>query len=498
MGSSLLRSIVLLPILLAAIPLAAADGEPRTLAVPEGRHVLTDGVFDAGEWNDAAALPLGDVELLAKRDPRYLYLALRFADGKHSGLDLYLAGDSGARRMFHSSSELGVKRREPDGWSEYDWNVRGWVANPVGIVRGTETLVIHEPDGFELQLAREMLAAEGLGGSEIRLAFRLKRPEVTVPEGAEAAEPEEWIVLDLAAFDSPDLAAAEPDPAQALRQAASDGDRAEVARLLASGVDVNEASSSGGTALMFAAYGDHAEIVEDLLKAGAEPDVGDRFGDPATHWAAYGGAAAAVDSLLDGGADPKVVTHHGDALAIAMRRGFPAIVETVSRHTGTGTGETPLHVAARGDDAAEIDRLLVDGAKVDAENRIGYTPLMEAAREGHVETVKRLLAAGADPAHTGNALGMGMTALHLAADRDRPEVARLLLSRGVPVDVANAQRTTPLAWALGEGSTETALVLLDAGADPARKDENDFSALDMVEYLEDEELRRRIREAADR
>ena len=85
-----------------------------------------------------------------------------------------------------------------------------------------------------------------------------------------------------------------------------------------------------------------------------------------------------------------------------------------------------------------------------------------------------------------------------ASDGDRAEVARLLLSRGVPVDVGNAQRTTPLAWALEEGSTETALVLLDAGAELAREDENDFSALDMVEYLEDEELRRRILEAADR
>jgi uncharacterized protein len=290
-------------------------------------------------------------------------------------------------------------------------------------------------------------------------------------------------------------AAGADDPAQELRKAASDGDRDVVARALAAGVGVDEASASGGTALMFAAFGDHAEIVTMLLEAGAAADRGDRFGDPAIHWAAYGGAAAAVDALLAGGADPAIVTHHGDALAIAMRRGFPAIVDRLVRHTGTSTGATPLHVAARAGELAEVERLVAAGGAVEAQNRIGYTPLMEAAREGHTDVLTRLLAAGADPVHRGNTLGMGMTALHLAADRDRAEVARILLARGVPVDAGNAQATTPLAWALGEGSLDTARVLLDAGANPAIEDDNDFSALDMVEHLDDQELRKRLQAA---
>jgi ankyrin repeat protein len=308
--------------------------------------------------------------------------------------------------------------------------------------------------------------------------------------------PASWPVLAA----TPLLAA--DDPAEARREAASEGDREAVARALAAGVDVDSASASGGTALMYAAYGDHADLVADLLAAGAEADRGDRYGDPAIHWASYGGAAAAVEALLDGGADPTVKTHHGDALAIAMRRGFPEIVESLVRHTGTGTGDTALHVAARAGDAAEIERLLAAGseagAEVDSENRIGYTPLMEAAREGRSEAVSRLLEEGADPEHRGNALGMGMTALHLAADRDQAEVARTLLSRGVAVDAGNAQGTTALAWALGEGAHETAKVLLDGGADPTVEDQNGFSALGMVEYLDDAELRERLTAAAER
>jgi len=284
-------------------------------------------------------------------------------------------------------------------------------------------------------------------------------------------------------------ALAETDPGAALRQAASEGDRVEVDRLLASGVEVDAASASGGTALMYAAYGNHAELVAALLAAGADADRGDRFGDPAIHWASYGGAAAAVDALLAAGADPTIVTHHGDALAIAMRRGFPDIVESLVRHTGTGTGDSALHRAARGGDLAAVDQALAAGEAPDVENRIGYTPLMEACREGRVEVVRRLLGAGADVAHRGGALGMGMTALHLAADRDQAQVARLLLERGLSVDVGNAQGTTPLAWALGEGSLATARVLLEAGADPGIEDANGFSALDMADSLEDAALR---------
>jgi ankyrin repeat protein len=291
-------------------------------------------------------------------------------------------------------------------------------------------------------------------------------------------------------------ARAQSGAADALREAASEGNRAAVERLLAAGVDVDATTASGGTALMYAAYGNHAELVTALLAAGADPDRGDRFGDPAIHWASYGGAGAAVDALLAGGADPTIVTHHGDALAIAMRRGFQEIVESLVEHTGTDTGHSPLHDAARRGDVPAVEQALARGDAIDAGNRIGYTPLMEACREGRELVVRRLLEAGADPAHPGNDLGMGMTALHLAADADRPEIARLLLDRGLPVDAGNAQGTTPLAWALGEGSAATALVLLDAGADPAIEDENGFSALDAAEYLEDAALRRRLLDAA--
>ena len=291
----------------------------------------------------------------------------------------------------------------------------------------------------------------------------------------------------------PALDVAASDQGKLLREAAIAGDRGGVERALAAGANVDDASESGGTALMFAAYGDHRELVTWLLEeAGADPDLGDRHDDPAINWAAYAGAASAVEALLAGGADPEIVTHHGDALAIAMRRGFPRIVERLADHTGIATGDTALHEAARAGDLDEVDRLLSSGLPVDVENRIGYTPLMEGAREGHAAVVRKLIEVGADPMHRGNDLGMGMTALHLAADRNQPEIARILLNAGTPVDIGNVTGGTPLLWALGEGATETAFVLLDAGADPTLEDDLGYSALGMAEYLDNSELRARL------
>ena len=171
------------------------DGATRDLDIADGRHVLPDGVFDPGEWDDASALALDGVELLAKGDDRYLYVALRFVEETHTGLDLYLAAGAEARRLFHISSELLEKEFERGSWGAYDRDIGGWTGNPVGFLHQDDRIEIHEPEGFELQIARSLLAAEGLGADTLQLAFRLKRPEKTVPEGAEEAALEDWVIL---------------------------------------------------------------------------------------------------------------------------------------------------------------------------------------------------------------------------------------------------------------------------------------------------------------
>ena len=82
--------------------------------------------------------------------------------------------------------------------------------------------------------------------------------------------------------------------------------------------------------------------------------------------------------------------------------------------------KTPLHYAA---EAGHLDVmcLLIDaGADVNAHNeaRVGNTPLREVASNCSFEVAELLVRAGADPTIPG---WMGLTALHKAADRKKPE-----------------------------------------------------------------------------
>jgi hypothetical protein len=80
--------------------------------------------------------------------------------------------------------------------------------------------------------------------------------------------------------------AAQPDSVvnkeEALRQAASAGNVAQVHELLASAADPNAADSEGWTALHWACG--QAEVARVLLDAGACVDAKDRHGKTTLHW----------------------------------------------------------------------------------------------------------------------------------------------------------------------------------------------------------------------
>jgi len=85
-----------------------------------------------------------------------------------------------------------------------------------------------------------------------------------------------------------------------------------------------------------------------------------------------------------------------------------------------------------------------------------------------VEGTRLLLDAGADPAGIN---ARGETALHWAVWRDRsPEIVRLLLSRGAPIDARRIDGRTAYAMAVLFGRDALATTLRDAGADPALSD----------------------------
>ena len=234
-----------------------------------------------------------------------------------------------------------------------------------------------------------------------------------------------------------------------LQLAAINGNAAMVDRLLKAGAEVNAPlTPAGDTAVMMAARTGAAGAIRVLMEAGANVNAKESWGGTtALMWAVSENHADAARLLIGAGAD---VNARSNYVAAANGRGFE--------------GRTP--VANRNDPKVE-------------EFASGWlTPLMLAAREGNVDMARILVDAGADV----NAVaGDGKTALALSIFNGNYDVASFLVDRKADVNKADAQRFTPLFWAVDRRNMETApnfpwmvtadampLIrkLLDAGANP--------------------------------
>jgi ankyrin repeat protein len=204
---------------------------------------------------------------------------------------------------------------------------------------------------------------------------------------------------------------------------------------------------------MLAARTGRTDAIRVLLDHGAKPNLKESWGDTtALMWAVSEHHPAAVQMLLEHGAD---VNARSKFVPSTTGRGFE--------------GTTPAD-AKPGQPAQEFSIGLL-------------TPLMFAARECDLESARLLVAAQAginatDIDATG---GDGKDALGLAIFNGNYDFASFLADKHAKVNQADAQRFTPLFWAVDRRNMETApnfpwmvtadplpLIkkLLDAGANP--------------------------------
>jgi ankyrin repeat protein len=166
--------------------------------------------------------------------------------------------------------------------------------------------------------------------------------------------------------------------------AAAEGHSDVVQFLIEKGANVNAASQSGFTPLVFATVKDDAESIRHLVAAGADPNTTLPSGARAVNVAAAYGNTAAALALIESGAD----------------------VNAADR-----SGNTPLHAAAQQGDLPLVKALLAKGAdpnartaKADNSGRRSFfrragelTPLLTSANAGHLDVMRALVAGGADP-----------------------------------------------------------------------------------------------------
>jgi len=117
-------------------------------------------------------------------------------------------------------------------------------------------------------------------------------------------------------------------------EAASLGNVQDVKRHLKNGTDVKAKQELGGfTALHWAAYGGHTDVVELLIANGADVNAKNDSGFTPLHWAATWDNKAAAELLISKGADVNAKDIDGKTpLNRAEEQGKSEMVELLKKH----------------------------------------------------------------------------------------------------------------------------------------------------------------------
>lgn len=279
-----------------------------------------------------------------------------------------------------------------------------------------------------LSAASDTLAADSERCQELGRRFRTAKPQITAIE------------VSLTLF------------------SAADGNCITLAtELLEYGASVDARDRFGARPLSHAARFGHLEMVNLLLAHRAPIDARNLRGATALYYAAEGGRTSVAQRLIERGADVKL--------------------------TGR-SGISPVAAAAYAGNDAIVEALLANGADERAPDETGKSPIVYAAAGGRLDVVKRLLAQKID---VNARYPNDLTLLMWAAGPDEKvpearaiEVVTCLLDAGAHVDDRDDRGRTALMIAAEGGRAEIANLLLGKGADPAIKDKAGKRAADLT------------------
>ncbi len=245
-------------------------------------------------------------------------------------------------------------------------------------------------------------------------------------------------------------------------------------------------AGEGDTRLADAARVGDIAAVYDLLDARAVVDAPDSHDTTALHWAAYRDHAEMVAWLIAAGADVNRTNRYDETpLSLACVNGNPGIVEDLLELGALpnlrAAGEPPLLTCARTGNVGTVELLLAHGANPNiTDGWKGQTAVMWAAAEDHVAVIETLLAHGADVNATampetvraglfGNGMATarpGQTALFITVQLGHEASTRALLAAGADVSVISPAGAPLTHVAAAAGHHSLAAELLDHGLVP--------------------------------
>lgn len=221
-------------------------------------------------------------------------------------------------------------------------------------------------------------------------------------------------------------------PKKPIHLAAQQGHIECVEFFLDVGMDIDDTEGDGFTMLHYAAIWGKAELAKILINKLANVNAFNQNALQPIHLASMRGFVDVVHILLDSGAfynkenssgkTPKDLTQNNDIIKI---------FETVEE----------LFNAVDGNDLLAVEKLINDGATVNAKISDNFTVLHIAAKNGFFEVCDVLLKNKANP----NIAGLhGIAPLHFAAEMSHFGIVQSLLTHGAMYNVMADSGVTPL------------------------------------------------------
>ncbi len=291
--------------------------------------------------------------------------------------------------------------------------------------------------------------------------------------------------------------------------------------LIQHGADLNDKDKRGRTPLDAAITYDHLNIVRILINSGA------KINNNTLLYAAKKGDKDMIESLILRDASINVLDDAWETpLHIAVRQNNTDITQLLLLNKANvniqdSDNETPLHIAARQNNEDIINLLIFYRANVNVQNSIGETPLHIAIKQDNENITESLISNGANIDNKLDLLrkftdkgcikvvkllidnkgidlnakdenNKGNTLLHVAAEKNHEDIARLLIENGADIDAQNNNGYLPLDYAISCGSADIVQLLIDKGAKVNISDNDLFlysikyNFKNVVEYLIDE------------
>ncbi|XP_078534281.1 dynein axonemal heavy chain 12-like [Lissotriton helveticus] len=247
--------------------------------------------------------------------------------------------------------------------------------------------------------------------------------------------------------------------------------------LLNNGCNPNAKNEDGDSPLIAAIHHGSYDIASSLISCSADVNLRCVNERTALHEAARLGHKDIVQLLILSGADPDPRSSYGlTPLALASQNGYRDIIELLIQKGANVLSQASdcasiIFEAAAGGNPDAISLLLDYGADANVPKQSGHLPIHRAAYRGHFLALKTLI-----PVTDFDAIKRsGISPVHSAAAGGHPQCLELLLKSNFDVNFMlhprvrkgyDDQRRSALYFAVANGDTYSAKLLLDAGALP--------------------------------